>query len=100
LSPVSARAVYAGVAEVSVYVAGPARGSGVGSALLRALVDSSEENGIWTLQARIFPENASSIALHRKCGFRVVGTREGIGWMDGRWRDTLLMERRSGIVGR
>ena len=100
LSPVSGRAVYAGVAEVSVYVAERARGRGVGSALLRALVGASEENGIWTLQASIFPENGSSIAIHRKCGFRVVGTREGIGFMDGRWRDTVLMERRSAIVGR
>ena len=100
LSPVSARAVYAGVAEVSVYVAGWAHGRGVGSALLRALIQASEENGIWTLQASIFPENEPSIAIHRKCGFRVVGTRERIGLMDGRWRDTLLMERRSAIVGR
>jgi phosphinothricin acetyltransferase len=81
-------------------VAGQARGRGVGAALLRALVAASEENGIWTLQASIFPENASSIAIHRKCGFRMVGTREGIGCMDGRWRDTVLMERRSAIVGR
>ncbi len=100
LSPVSARAVYAGVAEVSVYVAGWARGRGVGSALLSALVAASEENGIWTLQANIFPENEPSIAIHRKCGFRLVGTREGIGLMDGRWRDTVLMERRSAVVGR
>jgi len=100
LSPVSARAVYAGVAEVSVYVAGRARGCGVGSALLSALVAASGENGIWTLQASIFPENASSIAIHRKSGFRAVGTREAIGFMDGRWRDTILMERRSAIAGR
>jgi L-amino acid N-acyltransferase YncA len=100
LSPVSGRAVYAGVAEVSVYVAEQARGRGVGKELLRALVTASEENGIWTLQASIFPENASSIAIHRKCGFRVVGTREGVGCMDGRWRDTVLLERRSAIVGR
>jgi len=100
LSPVSARAVYAGVAEVSAYVAGQARGRGVGSALLSALVAASEANGIWTLQASIFPENGSSIAIHRKCGFRVVGTREAIGFMDGRWRDTILMERRSAIAGR
>ncbi|HTS31316.1 MAG TPA: GNAT family N-acetyltransferase [Bryobacteraceae bacterium] len=100
LSPVSARAVYAGVAEVSVYVAGWARGRGVGSALLNDLIAASEENSIWTLQASIFPENESSIAIHRKCGFRVVGTREGIGFLDGRWRDTVLMERRSSVVGR
>jgi L-amino acid N-acyltransferase YncA len=100
LSPVSGRAVYAGVAEVSVYVAQRARGHGVGRSLLHALVAASEENGIWTLQASIFPENRSSLAIHRKCGFRVVGTREGIGCMEGRWRDTVLMERRSAIVGR
>jgi L-amino acid N-acyltransferase YncA len=100
LSPVSARVVYAGVAEVSVYVAAQARGHGVGSTLLSALVAASEENGIWTLQASIFPENGSSIAIHRKCGFRVVGTREAIGFMDGRWRDTVLMERRSSVGGR
>jgi phosphinothricin acetyltransferase len=100
LSPVSGRAVYAGVAEVSVYVAGHARGRGVGSVLLSALAAASEQNGIWTLQASIFPENRTSIAIHRKCGFRVVGTREAIGCMDGQWRDTVLMERRSAIVGR
>lgn len=100
LSPVSARAVYAGVAEVSVYVAGRARGYGVGSLLLSTLVAASEQNGIWTLQAGIFPENQTSIAIHRKCGFRVVGTREAIGCMDGHWRDTVLMERRSVVVGR
>ncbi|HEV3199422.1 MAG TPA: GNAT family N-acetyltransferase [Bryobacteraceae bacterium] len=100
LSPVSTRAVYAGVAEVSVYVATLARGRGVGSALLSTLVASSEQNGLWTLQASIFPENPSSIAIHRKCGFRVVGTRERIGFRDGQWRDTILMERRSAVAGR
>ena len=99
LGAVSTRAVYAGVAEVSVYVAARARGRGVGFLLLSALVAASEENGIWTLQAGIFPENRASIALHRSAGFRVVGTRERIGCMDGRWRDTVLMERRSAIVG-
>lgn len=99
LSPGSARAVYAGVAEVSVYVAGRARGRGVGLLLLRALVAASEESGIWTLQASIFPENRASIALHQRCGFRIVGTRERIGCQDGRWRDTVLMERRSATVG-
>jgi len=99
LSGVSARAVYAGVAEVSVYVAARARGRGVGSLLLRALVAASEENGIWTLQAGIFPENRASIAVHERAGFRVVGTRERIGCMDGRWRDTVLMERQSAAVG-
>lgn len=99
LSPVSRRAVYAGVAEVSVYVAATARGKGVGSALLSALIRSSEEEGIWTLQAGIFPENAASVGLHRKTGFRVVGIREHLGAMDGRWRDVVLLERRSKTVG-
>jgi len=99
LSPVSRRRVYEGVAEVSVYVAGRARGLGVGSALLRALVEESERNGVWTLQAGIFPENTSSLALHMRCGFREVGRRERIGKLNGRWRDTLLLERRSERVG-
>jgi phosphinothricin acetyltransferase len=99
LSPVSARAVYAGVAEVSVYVAERARGSGVGALLMSALVEESERNGIWTLQGSIFPENRASVELHRRAGFRVVGTRERIGRMEGRWRDTVLMERRSAAVG-
>ena len=99
LSRVSSRAVYAGVAEVSVYVAAQARGHGVGSMLLSALVTASEQNGIWTLQASVFPENQSSIALHRRCGFREVGTRQRIGCREGRWRDTVLMERRSAAVG-
>jgi L-amino acid N-acyltransferase YncA len=100
LSPVSGRCVYAGVAEVSVYVAEAARGQGVGKALLRALTKVSERQGIWTLQAGIFPENAASLALHKACGFREVGRRERIGQMDGVWRDVILMERRSQIVGR
>jgi phosphinothricin acetyltransferase len=99
LSPVSAREAYAGVAEVSVYVDAGARGRGVGSALLAALVESSDRGGIWTLQAVMFPENEASVALHRRHGFREVGKRERIGQRDGRWRDTLLFERRSGTVG-
>lgn len=99
LSPVSARAVYGGVAEVSVYVAASARGRGIGTILLRALVDESERNGVWTLQAGIFPENETSVALHERCGFRVVGRRERLGRMRGRWRDVLLLERRSERVG-
>jgi phosphinothricin acetyltransferase len=99
LSPVSSRCVYGGVAEVSVYVAAAARGRGVGRALLQALVAASEEVGLWTLQAGIFPENTASIALHRACGFRIVGVRERLGQMGGIWRDVALMERRSAIVG-
>ncbi len=99
LSPVSSRCVYGGVAEVSLYVAEDARGRGVGRRLLGALVDTSEQNGIWTLQAGIFPENQASIRLHQQAGFRIVGTRERIGRMAGRWRDTVLMERRSDIMG-
>jgi phosphinothricin acetyltransferase len=99
LSPVSQRQVYAGVAEVSVYVAAAGRGSGVGRQLLQSLIDESERNGIWTLQAGIFPENAASIALHLACGFREVGRRERIGKMNGQWRDTLLFERRSSRIG-
>ena len=99
LSPVSARKVYAGVAEVSVYVAECARAAGAGGALLRELVRLSEAAGIWTLQAGIFPENDSSLRLHGRCGFRVVGVRERIGCLDGQWRDVVLMERRSPTVG-
>jgi L-amino acid N-acyltransferase YncA len=95
LSAVSTRAVYSGVAEVSVYVAERSRGQGVGRKLLTALIIESEENGIWTLQASIFPENESSISLHRSCGFRMVGRRERIGKLNGAWRDTVLLERRS-----
>jgi phosphinothricin acetyltransferase len=98
LSPVSTRAVYAGVAEVSVYVATASRGQGVGGALLERLVEESEKNGIWTLQASIFPENVASIGIHKDCGFREVGTRERIGKRDGIWRDTILLERRSKLV--
>ncbi len=99
LSPVSARAVYAGVAETSVYVAGDWRGKGVGRTLLEALIIESETNGIWTLQASIFPENTTSVNLHRSCGFRVLGTRERIARRDGVWRDTWLLERRSQRMG-
>jgi phosphinothricin acetyltransferase len=95
LSPVSERCVYGGVAENSVYVADSARGRGVGRALLEELVARSERDGIWTIQAGIFPENEGSIELHKRCGFRVVGTRERLGQHHGRWRDVVLMERRS-----
>ncbi|HEY6221781.1 MAG TPA: GNAT family N-acetyltransferase [Candidatus Eisenbacteria bacterium] len=99
LTPVSGRCVYAGVGDLSVYVAAEARGRGVGRALLEALISLSERAGIWTLQAGIFPENAASLALHRGCGFRDVGRRERIGKMSGEWRDVLLLERRSSTVG-
>lgn len=95
LSPVSKRDVYRGVAEVTVYVSGNARGLGIGRVLLEALIDESEKNGIWTLQASIFPENVASVQLHLGCGFREVGRREQIAMMNGVWRDTLLFERRS-----
>ena len=98
LSPVSARHVYRGVAEVSVYVASTARGRGVGKAQLTALIQQSEANGIWTLQAGIFPENTASIALHKSCGFREVGVRRKIGALKDVWRDVLLIERRSTVI--
>jgi L-amino acid N-acyltransferase YncA len=99
LSPVSTRAVYAGVAEVSIYIAEAARGQGVGKALLNALVEASEQAGIWTLQAGIFSDNTASIALHTTCGFRVVGVRERLGQLHDVWKDVVLMERRSQVVG-
>jgi L-amino acid N-acyltransferase YncA len=104
LTKVSDRCVYDGVAEVSVYVAAVAHGKGIGSALLRELIRTSEAAGIWTLQAGIFPENTASIALHENHGFRLVGQRTRIGKMTfgpfaGKWRDTLLLERRSSVVG-
>jgi L-amino acid N-acyltransferase YncA len=94
LSPVSKRDVYRGVAEVTVYVTESARGKGVGRALLEALIAESERNGIWTLQASIFPENIASVELHLRCGFREVGRRERIAMLRGVWRDTILFERR------
>ena len=99
LSPVSGRQVYRGVAEVSIYVAESARGKGIGRRLLAELIRSSEQNEVWTLQAGIFPENLASIALHKACGFREVGVRERIGQLGARWRNTVLLERRSPIVG-
>jgi len=99
LSPVSQRHVYRGVAEVSIYVAAHARGHNIDDRLLAALISESEKNGLWTLQAGIFPENVASIALHKKHGFRVVGQRERIGQVDGRWRDVCFLERRSTIAG-
>lgn len=99
LSTVSSRCVYAGVAEVSVYVAEAARGRGLGLQLLSGLVTASEQAGIWTLQAGIFPENEASVRLHERCGFRILGRRERLGQLKGIWRDVLLMERRSRVVG-
>ena len=99
LSPVSRREVYAGVAEVSVYVAPSARGLGVGGALMRALIEASELHGVWTLQSSIFPENHASVALHLKHGFREVGRRERIARRHGVWRDTVVLERRSRVAG-
>lgn len=99
LSSVSSRCVYSGVAEVSIYVATIARGKGIGEMLLNELIKQSEANGIWTLQSGIFAENQSSIKLHEKCGFRIVGYREKIGKKDGVWKDNILMEYRSKIVG-
>jgi L-amino acid N-acyltransferase YncA len=99
LSRVSTRRVYCGVAEVSVYVAAGARGSGIGKALLKGLIEESERHEIWTLQAGIFPENIASIALHKALGFREVGVRKRIGKLGEVWRDVLLFERRSLTVG-
>jgi L-amino acid N-acyltransferase YncA len=95
LAPVSERCVYAGVAENSVYVADSAQGRGVGRALLEELIRRSEEDGIWTIQTGIFPENVASLELHKRCGFRVIGTRERIGRHHGVWRDVVFMERRA-----
>jgi phosphinothricin acetyltransferase len=95
LSPVSSREAYRGVVENSIYVSERARGRGLGSALLNELVRRSEEAGIWTIQTSIFPENLPSLAVHQRAGFRVVGRRERIGQLNGRWRDTLLLERRA-----
>ncbi|MEP7163438.1 MAG: N-acetyltransferase family protein [Ferruginibacter sp.] len=100
LTPVSGRCVYAGVAEVSVYVSERARGKGVGKKLLNGLIEESEKNNFWTLQAGIFPENIASVKIHEECGFRIIGSRERIGQSNnGSWRDTLLLERRSKVVG-
>jgi L-amino acid N-acyltransferase YncA len=99
LTPLSGRCVYAGVGEVSVYVSANARGKGVGKALLNELIRQSEENGFWTLTAGIFPENEASLKIHRNAGFKVLGIREKIGKMNGQWRDTVLLERRSAVVG-
>ena len=98
-SPVGTRAAYAGVVEHSIYVAAAARGRGVGRALLTAFVASTEDGGIWTIQSGVFPENAASLALHERLRFRRVGVRERVAQRDGRWRDVVLLERRSTVVG-
>lgn len=98
-SPVSGRCVYAGVVEHSVYVDPSCRGQGVGRALLEALIASTEAAGIWTIESGVFPENAASLAVHRAVGFRVVGVRERVGRHGDRWRDVVLVERRSSVVG-
>jgi L-amino acid N-acyltransferase YncA len=100
LSPVSSRKVYSGVAEISIYIAAAMRGRGVGNALMAAAVAESEAKGYWTLRSGVFPENRASLALHRKFGFRIMGTQERIGKMGDRWRDVVLLERRSTVVGR
>ncbi len=99
LTPVSGRCVYAGVADISIYIAGAHRGKGLGALLLAQLVEASEQAGLWTLQAGIFPENVGSLRLHEQAGFQLVGRRERIGQMQGVWRDTVLLERRSKKVG-
>jgi L-amino acid N-acyltransferase YncA len=98
VAPTSTRQVYAGVVEDSVYLAAAARGRGLGRALLDAVVGSTERAGIWTIQTGIFPENVASLALHASAGFREVGVRERIGRLHGRWRDVVLLERRSPVV--
>lgn len=99
LSPVSSRCVYGGVGEVSVYIASESRGKGVGKLLLQRLIEESEKAGFWTLQSGIFPENKASIHLHEKVGFRYIGKRERVGKINGSWKDNLLFEKRSNIVG-
>ncbi|MEH6765511.1 MAG: N-acetyltransferase family protein [Aequorivita antarctica] len=99
LSPVSSRCVYGGVAEVSIYVSESARGKGVGEFLLRNLIEISEANNIWTLQSGIFRDNVASHKLHMKCGFREIGYKERVGQLKGIWKDNVLLERRSKIVG-
>jgi len=99
LTPVSGRCVYAGVAEVSVYIAESARARGIGKQLLNALITESEKCGYWTLQASVFATNTVSISLHEAAGFRLIGTRERIGQRNGVWLDTVIMERRSTTVG-
>jgi len=99
LSETSDRKVYKGICEVSIYVSPALSGKGIGKLLMNALIEGSEKNGVWTLYASIFPENSASIKLHLNCGFREIGRMEKPGCMNGVWRDTVLFERRSKIVG-
>ena len=99
LSKASQRQVYSGVAEVSIYIAAAARGKGLGSQLLSALVNAAEAAGYWTLQSSIFPENKASVQMHLKNGFRIIGYRERVACMNGQWRNTVLLERRSTVNG-
>lgn len=99
LSSVSARKVYAGIAEVTIYVADNMQGQGIGKKLLIDLIEISESQGFWTLQSAIFPENQASILLHQRLGFRVIGKRENVAQLKGVWRDSILLERRSKVVG-
>lgn len=99
LSPVSSRCVYGGIGEVSIYIDRDSRGKGVGRLLMEALIRASEAEGLWTIQSGIFPDNEGSIALHRKMGFRYIGKREKVGQLHGIWKDNLLFERRSTIIG-
>ena len=98
LAPVSSRRCYAGVTENSVYVARDARGLGIGRRLLEELIEGAEAAGIWMIQTAVFPENKASLALHDRCGFRVIGVRERIAKRDGIWRDTVFLERRSEVI--
>jgi len=98
LTPFSTREVYRGVAEVSIYIASSFRGRKIGSELMEKTITSSEQNGIWTLVSSVFPENEATLRLHSKFGFRIIGKRERIAQIDGKWRDTILLERRSSRI--
>jgi phosphinothricin acetyltransferase len=98
LTPFSTRDVYRGVAEVSIYVARELRGKKIGSDLMKQIITSSELNGIWTLVSSVFPENEATLRLHNKFGFRIIGRRQSIAQLDGKWRDTILLERRSSMI--
>ena len=99
LLPVSSREVYKGVAELSIYIDTNYLGAGIGSLLLEKVIQSSEEHGIWTLQSSVFPENTATLKLHKKFDFRIIGKRDRIAQLDGKWRNTILLERRSRLIG-